>query len=111
MDEDAEAAVQEQVDTTEAEVAGTDETAYELLEDEPVQEQQRFQAEAGAPPPQASNSGSSDLVKLGALGLGAVALIAGVVFAIRRFAKQKLPEEEKVSLVFGLLQLQHMPSA
>ena len=96
VDEDVQAAVEEPVDSTEAELADTDETVYGAIDEEPVQEQQRYQAEAPAPPPQASNSGSSDLVRLGVLGLGAVALVAAVVFAIRRFAKQKLPEEEKV---------------
>lgn len=96
VDEDVEAAAEQQLDSTEAELADTHETVYEALDEEPVQEQQRYQAEAPAPPPQASSSGSSDLVRLGALGLGAVALIAAVVFAIKRFAKQKLPEEEKV---------------
>ena len=66
---------------------------------EPVQEQQQYQAEAAVPPPQASTR-RAGMVRLGALGSGAVALIVAcaVVFAIKKFAKQKLPEEEKVRL-------------
>ena len=97
VNEDAEAAVEEPQDSTEAELADTDEAVsyVEALDEESVQEQQQYHAEAAAPPPQASTRGS-DMVRLGALGLGAVALIAAVVFAIKKFAKQKLPEEEKV---------------
>lgn len=89
--------MEEPQDSTEAELADTDEAVsyVEALDEESVQEQQQYHAEAAAPPPQASTRGS-DMVRLGALGLGAVALIAAVVFAIKKFAKQKLPEEEKV---------------
>lgn len=89
--------MEEPLESNEAELADTDEaTSYaEALDVEAAEEQQQYQAEAAAPPPQASTQGS-DMVRLGALGLGAVALIAAVVFAIKRFAKQKLPEEEKV---------------
>ena len=107
VNEDAEAAVEEPLDSTEAEFADTDEAAsyLEALNEEPVQEQQQYHAEVAAPPPQASTRGS-DVVRLGALGLGAVALIGAVVFAIRKFSKQKLPEEEKVCLLLSAAQLQ-----
>ena len=96
VDEDVEAAA---LDSTETETAEMDEAAQEALEEELLQEQeqQQYQAEPAAPPPQAS-AGGSDMVRLGALGLGAVALIAAVVFAIKRFSKQKLPEEETVRI-------------
>ena len=95
VDADIEA-LDEQVDNTDTVQA--DDTAYEVVEAEPVYEQQQYQTQAAAPSPQApSSSGTSDLVRLGALGLGAAALIGAVVFAIKRFAKQQLPEEEKVS--------------
>ena len=102
VNEDAEAAVEEPLDSTEAEFADTDEAAsyVEALDEEPVQEQQQYHAEAAAPPPQASTRGS-DMIRLGGLGLGAVALIVAVVFAIKKFAKQKLPEEEKVRLALS----------
>ena len=107
VNEDAEAAVEEPLDNTEAELTDTDEAAsyVEALDEEPTQEQQQYHAEATAPPPQASTRGS-DMVRLGALGLGAVALIAAVVFAIKKFAKQKLPEEEQVRLLLSAVQLQ-----
>ena len=107
VNEDAEAAVEEPQDSTEAELADTDEAVsyVEALDEEPVQEQQQYHAEAAAPPPQVSTRGS-DMVRLGALGLGAVALIAAVVFAIKKFAKQKLPEEEQVRLPLSAVQSQ-----
>lgn len=104
VDEDVEAAAP---DSAETETVGIDEAAQEALDEELLQEQeqQQYQAEPAAPPPQAS-VGGSDIVRLGALGLGAVALIAAVVFAIKRFAKQKLPEEETVRLLFSAPHLQ-----
>ena len=107
VNDGVEAAVEEPLESTEAELADTDEaTSYaEALDVEPAEEQQQYQAEAAAPPPQASTQGS-DMVRLGALGLGAVALIAAVVFAIKRFAKQKLPEEEKVCWLLSGVQSQ-----
>lgn len=106
VNNDVEAAVEEPLESAEAELADTDEaTSYaEALDGEPAEEQQQYHAEAAAPPPQASTQGS-DVVRLGALGLGAVALIAAVVFAIKRFAKQKLPEEEKVRWLLSEVQL------
>ncbi len=100
VDEDFEAAAAEPVDSTEANLADTSDTTYEVLDEEPVHQQQQYQTQAAAPAPQApANSGSSDLIKLGALGLGAAALIAAVVFAIRKFAQRsQSPEEEKVHL-------------
>ena len=102
VDEDLEAAAQEQLDIEEQDLADTTDTTYEALDEESVQQQQQqqlqqqqYQTQAAAPPPQAPSS-SGDLVKLGALGLGAVALIAAVVFAIKQFSKRQLPEEEKV---------------
>ena len=99
VDEDLEAAAQETLDIEEQVLADTTDTTYEALE-EPVQQQQlqqqqQYQSQAAAPPSQPPSS-SGDLVKLGALGLGAVALIAAVVFAIKQFSKRQLPEEEKV---------------
>ena len=98
VDEDLEAAAQEPLDTEEQDLADTTDTTYEVLDEEPLQQQQQqqqYQSQAAAPPPQAPSS-SGDLVKLGALGLGAVALIAAVVFAVKQFSKRQLPEEEKV---------------
>jgi hypothetical protein len=98
VDEDLEAAAQEPLNIEEQDLAGTTDTTYEALDEEPVQQQQQqqqYQSQAAAPPPQAPSS-SGDLVKLGALGLGAVGLIAAVVFAIRQLSKRQLPEEEKV---------------
>ena len=100
VDEDLEAAAQEQLDIEEQDLADTTDTTYEALDEESVQQQrqqqqQQYQSQAAAPPSQPPSS-SGDLVKLGALGLGAVALIAAVVFAIRQFSKRQLPEEEKV---------------
>lgn len=94
VDEDVEAAA---LGSTETETADINEAAQEVLDEDMLQEQeqQQYIAEPAAPPQQASSRGS-DMVRLGALGLGAVALIAAVVFAIKRFAKQKLPEEETV---------------
>lgn len=107
VNDDVEAAAEEPLESTEAELADTDEATFyaEALDDEPAEEQQQYHAEAAAPPPQASSQGS-DMVRLGALGLGAVALIAAVVFAIKRFAKQKLPEEEKVRWLLSEVQSQ-----
>ena len=106
VDEDVEAAVEQPLDSTETELADPDEAAAyaEVLDEEPVQEQQLYQVEAAGPPPQASTLGS-DTVRLGALGLGAVALVAAVVFAIKRFAKHKLPEEERVRFCFNTCRL------
>lgn len=95
VDEDLEAAAQEPLDVEEQDLADTTDTTYEALDEEPVQQQQQYQSQAAAPPSQAPSS-SGDWVKLGALGLGAVALIAAVVFAFRQFSKRQLPEEEKV---------------
>ena len=52
------------------------------------------------------------MVRLGALGSGAVALVlaCAVVFAISKFAKQKLPEEEKVSLPLSAVHSQIGPT-
>lgn len=97
MDEDFEAAAEESLDSIEQDLADTNDATLEAVDEEPVHEQQQYQTQAAAPPPKVpSSSGPSDIVKLGALGLGAVALIAAVIFGIRRFAKRQLPEEEKV---------------
>ena len=99
MDEDFEAAAEESLDSIEQDLADTNDATFEAMDEEPVheQQQQQHQTQAAAPPPKLpSSSGPSDIVKLGALGLGAVALIAAVIFGIRRFAKRQLPEEEKV---------------
>ena len=84
----------DEAELSEAQLADADGSRYEVLEEEPVQEQ--FQVEAAAPSPQATSQDSKQLGKFAVLAIGAVALTAGVFFAVKRLAQQKLPQEDKV---------------
>ena len=87
----------EELDTSIAEQAGDADTSGEVYEETAEQEAPQYQqTQAVAPPQPAPRSGPSDTVKLGGLALGAVALIAAIAFAVRKFANRKLPEVEKV---------------
>lgn len=90
-DEDLGASLAEQTDA-----ADTTGEVYEEGVDQDIPQYEQTQGVAPPqPPPQ---SGPSDTVKLGGLALGAVALIAAIAFAVKRFASRKLPDVEKVTL-------------
>lgn len=89
-DEDLEASLAEQEDVTD--------TSADVYEEGVEQEAPQYEQTQGIAPSQpVAQSGPSDMVKLGGLALGAVALIAAIAFAVKKFANRKLPDVEKAS--------------
>lgn len=84
-------------DTTVAEQADVADTSSEVYEENLEQETSQYQqTQAIAPTQPLPRSDSSDMAKLGGLAVGAIALVAAIAFAVKKFANRKLPDGEKV---------------
>ena len=87
----------EDLDTSVAEQADVADTSSEVYEESMEQEAPQYQqTQAIAPTQPPPRSDSSDMVKIGGLAVGAIALVAAIAFAVKKFANRKLPDGEKV---------------